>query len=240
MYKQHGMSIIEMLVALLLSSFLILGITQVYLDNRENTLFQQSQGNNIENARFSILLLEQTLAKTGYRRRPDTPMESAFPKVDNDPRCGELKSGQVVKRLSATSFCVRYQPAFPSAQNCDGSNPVVPGKPYEEADPITELFDLRNGELTCNGQAIANGITAIDFLYGVNDNAEKQIDEYRTNPEENHHIRAVQFAIMAASATEIGKTAGSHVYEHWFGNEPTDKRLYTMLSSTTSMRNLTQ
>ena len=43
MHKQHGLSIIELMVALLISSFLIIGITQVYLDNRENTLFQQSQ-----------------------------------------------------------------------------------------------------------------------------------------------------------------------------------------------------
>jgi len=51
-------------------------------------------------------------------------------------------------------------------------------------------------------------------------------------------VRAVQFAIMAASPTEIGKSAGSTVYEFWFGNAPNDKRLYTMLSSSTSMRNL--
>ncbi|WP_457980101.1 PilW family protein [Ectopseudomonas composti] len=242
MCKQYGLSIIEMMVALVISSLLIIGITQIYLDNRENTLFQQSQGNNIENSRFSILILEQTLAKAGYRRRPDEPMESAFPATT---ACGGMAAGQVTKQLNTTSFCVRYQPAFPSTRSCDGNIPAEATKgPYTERAPVTEIFSLdeNNNELTCQsgGQtvAIANGIEAINFVYGVNNNEEKQINEYRPDPGANQNIRAVQFAIMAASATEIGKTAGSTAYEFWFDSAPDDKRLYTMLSSSTSMRNL--
>ncbi|OVZ72666.1 hypothetical protein CDO43_01055, partial [Pseudomonas aeruginosa] len=38
--RQSGLSMIELLVALAISSFLILGITQIYLDNKRNYLFQ--------------------------------------------------------------------------------------------------------------------------------------------------------------------------------------------------------
>lgn len=240
MHKQHGLSIIEMMVALLISSFLILGITQVYLDNRENTLFQQSQGQNIESARFSILLLEQTLAKTGYRRRPDETMEAAFPSFSGG-NCDGMAAGEVIKRSNAntTIFCIRYQPAFPGARTCSGDLIAdIPNDPYVRTDPVVETFQLTNGELRCNGQAIATGITALNFDYGVNYNDDKRITEYTPEPAANARVRAVQFAIMAASPTEIGKSAGSTVYEFWFGNAPTDKRLYTMLSSSTSMRNL--
>ncbi|GIZ11459.1 PilW family protein [Pseudomonas sp. NCCP-436] len=237
MHKQHGISIIEMMVALLISSFLILGITQVYLDNRQNTLFQQSQGSNIENTRYSILILEQTLAKTGYRRRPDDSMESAFPQISTP--CA-MEAGQTAKKLSATSFCVRYQPAFPSTRSCDGNIPDAANaskSPYQPREAFVEVFDLQTGELRCNGQTIASGITAINFLYGYNQNEEKEIRQYNDEPGTGN-IRAVQFSIMAASDAEVGKTAGSVVYKHWFGEEPDDKRLYTMLSSSTSMRNL--
>lgn len=238
MHKQHGLSIIEMMVALLISSFLILGITQVYLDNRENTLFQQSQGQNIESARFSILLLEEALAKTGYRRRPDETMEAAFPSA-NLGNCGAMAAGEVVRRIDATSFCIRYQPAFPGARTCSGDLIAnIPNAPYVNTTPVVEMFQLTEGELRCNGQAIATGITALNFDYGVNYNDDKRITEYNSNPGANARVRAVQFAIMAASPTEVGKSAGSAVYEFWFGNAPTDKRLYTMLSSSTSMRNL--
>lgn len=238
MHKQRGLSIIEMMVALLISSFLILGITQVYLDNRENTLFQQSQGQNIESARFSILLLEQALAKTGYRRRPDETMEGAFPSSNVAP-CGAMSAGQVIKRISATSFCIRYQPAFPNAQTCDGVNIAnIPNSPYLRADPVSEVFNLSNGNLTCNGQTLASGITSIGFDYGVNYNDEKRISEYAPTPAANAQIRALQFSVMAASSTEVAKNSGSQVYQYWFSSQPNDKRLYTMLSSSASMRNL--
>lgn len=238
MHKQHGLSIIEMMVALVISSILIIGITQVYLDNRENTLFQQSQGQNIDNARFSILLLDQTLAKAGYRRAPDETMEAAFPS-DSIGACGPMGAGQVVKRLSATSFCIRYQPAFPDARDCAGDNiDNIPASPYIAAAPVTEIFDLDDGSLTCNGQAIASDIAQLSFVYGVNATEEKRISKYDAEPDTDDNIRAVRFSILTASPTEVAKTPGSAAYTFWFGDDPEDKRLYTMLSSSTSMRNL--
>ncbi|WP_394560675.1 PilW family protein [Aquipseudomonas alcaligenes] len=247
MPKQSGMSMIEVMVALLISSFLILGITQVYLDNKQNNLFQQSQGNNIENARFSILILEQELAKAGYRRLPDYPMESAFPQLTHAD-CGTLAAGQVVKRISDTSFCIRYQPAFTGAKTCDGNDIVgIPTTPYEKAEPVVEIFTLKDldttdgvtaPQLTCNNQVIASNISAIRFEYGVNNNDEKVVTKYTNTPASNENVRAIQFSVLSASPTEVTKEASSTVYKHWFGSEPADKKLYTMFSSSSSMRNL--
>lgn len=247
MYKQHGISMIEVLVSLLISSFLILGITQVYLDNRENNLFQQSQGGNLENARFSVLVLEQVLSKTGYRRMPDQPLDTAFPAASSSD-CGTLSAGQVVKRVSDNSFCIRYQPAFSGAKNCAGDDIAgIPSDPYTKASSVIEFYSLldldtsdsdNSLQLTCNGNVVATNISAVRFAYGVNSNSEKVVTKYTGTPAANENIRAVQFSIMAASPTEITKTAGSTAYTYWFGSAPSDKKLYTMLSTSTSMRNL--
>ncbi len=69
--KEHGLSMIELLIALAISSFLILGITQIYIDNKRNYLFQQTQAANQENLRFLDLLLSQYINKAGFRRSPD-------------------------------------------------------------------------------------------------------------------------------------------------------------------------
>ncbi|MBD9485375.1 prepilin-type N-terminal cleavage/methylation domain-containing protein [Pseudomonas sp. PDM14] len=241
MHKQTGISMIELMVALLISSFLILGVTQVYLDNKENYLFQQGQGNNIENARFSILIIDQQLSKTGYRRRPDETFESAFPATAD---CGNMSAGQTVKKVDDSSFCIRYQPAFTNAKTCDGNDiNNIPTKPYLKADPVTEVFTLQdNGDstlnLTCRGVVIATNIAAIRFEYGFNSGDEKKISEYSADPEDGRTIRAIQFSILATSTNEITKSNSSMAYKHWFGNEPTDHKLYTMLSSSSSIRNL--
>lgn len=240
-HKQSGISMIELLVALLISSFLILGVTQVYLDNRGNTLFQQNQGSNIENARFSVLILEQELAKAGYRRRPDDSMELAFP-AENHSGCGEMKAGQVAKYLSDTEFCIRYQPAFSGATDCRGDAIAnIANEPYvvlSGAQRVIAHFALEDQHLTCNGAEIASNIGSLRFNYGVNTLDEKVVTEYTSTPAENDNIRVIQFSVLTASPGEVTKEPASTVYEFWFGGEPTDKRLYTMFSTSASMRNL--
>lgn len=240
--KQMGISMIELLVAMLISSFLILGVTQVYLDNRSNTLFQQNQAGNIENARFSVLILEQELAKAGYRRSPDHSMEYAFPAENAGDRCGVLEAGQVTKFISATEFCIRYQPAFTGATECNGNLIAdIPNKPYEVS-TTTGLgyarFALNNNGLTCNGTELTTHIGGLRFNFGVNTlDDEKSVTKFTTTPAANENIRAIQFSILAASPTEITKEPASTIYEYWFDTEPTDKKLYSLFSTSTSLRN---
>ncbi|WP_373389198.1 PilW family protein [Pseudomonas alcaligenes] len=251
-HKQAGLSLIEVMISLLISTFLILGVTQVYLDNKENNLYQQSQGGNLENARFSILILEQALSKTGFRRAPDVEMEYAFP-ATSTADCGIMSAGQVAKKVSDTSFCIRYQPAFTGSKTCTGDDIAnIPARPYVATDAVVEFYTLvdtdpadadNSLQLACKGNngtlsVIAANISAVRFEYGVNNNDEKIVSKYTTAPAANETIRALQFSILAASPTEITKGVTSTTYTHWFGTTQTDKKLYTMLSTSTSMRNL--
>ncbi|MFT0635444.1 PilW family protein, partial [Pseudomonas sihuiensis] len=68
--RQNGLSMIELLISLAISSFLILGITQVYIDNKRNQVFQLNQMGNLEGSRFAALMIDQYLGKAGYRRNP--------------------------------------------------------------------------------------------------------------------------------------------------------------------------
>ena len=76
--QQLGLSMVELLIALAISSFLILGITQIYIDNKRNYLFQQTQAGNVENQRFLDLLMDNLLNKAAYRRGPKQKTEDIF------------------------------------------------------------------------------------------------------------------------------------------------------------------
>ena len=79
--NQLGLSIIELLIALAISSLLILGITQIYVDNKSNFFFQQGQSDNTENARYTMLIFEEELRRVGYRTTPGSEFDSAFKQV---------------------------------------------------------------------------------------------------------------------------------------------------------------
>ncbi len=125
--RQRGLSMVELLVALAISSFLILGITQVYIDNKRSYVFQQSQANNQENTRFAEYTLSSWLNKAGYRRAPDQLIEDAFPKIDASDDCNAFDKGAVIAGfIPATGtkevgLCIRYQPATKTELDCQGN-----------------------------------------------------------------------------------------------------------------------
>ena len=125
--RQRGLSMVELLVALAISSFLILGITQGYIDNKRSYVFQQSQAGNQENTRFAEYTLDAWLNKAGYRRAPDQLIEDAFPKVDASDDCNAFDKGAVIAGfIPATGtkevgLCIRYQPATKTELDCQGN-----------------------------------------------------------------------------------------------------------------------
>ena len=138
--SQSGLSMVELLVALAISSFLILGVTQVYIDNKRSYSFQQSQTENLESGRYALLVLQQELTKAGYRRRPDEGTDTAFPAVGDLAGCGAFSLGQAIKRTEFNSLCIRYEPRNHLERNCLSELPVTAAD--LEAAPYTSSNEI--------------------------------------------------------------------------------------------------
>jgi len=124
---QAGLSLVELMVALAISSFLILGVTQIYIDNKRSYSFQQNQTENLEASRYALLMLQQELTKAGYRRRPDEQLSAAFPAAADISGlgCGAFSAGETVKKTALNSLCIRYQPRDHLERNCLGELPAT-------------------------------------------------------------------------------------------------------------------
>lgn len=185
--RQQGLSMIELLVALAIGSFLILGITQVYLDNKRNYSFQLSQGYNQENIRFAEYVLDNWLGKAGYRRTPDQMYEFAFPELPASDDCKAFAEGATVTELKSSSgekgFCIRYQPAHLTERDCQG-DPVKaqPGTslddpfvlPAKEEVVVSAIRfvpsdDLHKGSLQCKNLSSAGTAAFVELVDGVAD-----------------------------------------------------------------------
>tara|TARA_R110000751_G_scaffold57786_3_gene122448 strand:- start:5875 stop:6729 length:855 start_codon:yes stop_codon:yes gene_type:complete len=122
MTHQRGISLIELLVALLISSILILGVTQIFIDNKRTEVFQQQQTGNQESARFSEIILNEYLGKAGYRRAPDDVLENAFPFAAASSGCASFTEGSAITGMTnKTGLCLRYQPLVSGEPDCTGS-----------------------------------------------------------------------------------------------------------------------
>ncbi|MBM7063102.1 prepilin-type N-terminal cleavage/methylation domain-containing protein [Pseudomonas sp. UL073] len=210
---QSGLSLIEMMIALVISSFLIIGVTQIYIDNKRSYAFQQSQAENQEGSRFVQLFLQDELTKAGYRRRPDEPFESAFP-ADTTQGCG-FNAGETIKRLSGSSICLRYQPRDGTDRNCEGNtvgsaasvqNPYT--KPSANIVEKIEL-DTTKGEITCNGSSLVSGAADLRFEFGVGSAVAPQtIAKYiKVAPASTEPILTVRYTVLMRASGKSQRDA---------------------------------
>lgn len=261
--SQRGLSMIELMVALLLSSFLILGVTQIYIDNKRNYLYQQGQGENQENSRFALMFLNNELLKAGYRRDPRGDISDAFPA--SDALDCDFEEGQIARRIDATTLCIRYQPRDTQETECNGNLPFSTrtdlDSPYDESfsssDNVTERITLSDEELTCESSAagetygpnaLVEGISAISFDYGVNDALDdKAIDKYTATPAAGEYVRSIRYSLLfTASASNLtGNIAnrlcgdeGDWIKLTGQDFDCEDGKLYQMASGSSTIRNL--
>lgn len=227
--RQLGLSMIELLIALAISSFLILGITQVYLDNKRNYIFQQNQAGNLENSRFAALIISDYLGKAGYRRTPSALLDTVFPTRPAADGCLAFGAGHPVTALSPSEgvgFCIRYQPLVSGELDCQGAaSPVVyddafPSGSPDESDLTVLAFkyepstdnQLQEGRLLCKSLNAASpqygellrGIAdfRLDFGVGNTDLLEKEIITFIPQSDwsaASGAIRSVRYALLLAS-----------------------------------------
>lgn len=246
---QYGLSMIELLIALAISSFLILGITQVYIDNQRHYLFQQSQSGNLDSGRFAALLLDQYLGKAGYRRTPSSLQEMAFPERAASGGCMAFSAGASVTGLEAsqgTGFCVRYQPQVSAEVDCQGvaSSTVFTQAfpPNLTADDLIVLAfkyepgastELQNGRLLCKSLNAATpqfteqltGIAdmRVDFGIGSTDVLSKEITSFVPQnawATGSGEIRSVRYSLLLASRTGQRDSDDSKILTDWLAVAP--------------------
>ncbi|MBB2496766.1 PilW family protein [Aquipseudomonas ullengensis] len=200
---QAGLSLIEMMVALTISCFLIIGITQCYLDNSGVYLFQQGQASNLDKSRFASLILEQLLARTGYRAEPWVSLANSFPAIGGSDGCPAFAAGETIKANSAGSgVCIRYQTGADAAGNeldCQG------GEVSSSADVLLNLgYDSDSEQLSC-----AIGSTSAVL---VDDVAGFAISAIPGSADESQSVR---FALLLSNGKSPRGGVASDVLERW-------------------------
>lgn len=241
--RQSGISLIELMVALLISSFLIIGVTTMFINNKRAYVFQQGQAGNQENARFAQLLINQELAKAGYRSLAQDDYFIAFPSVSAANGCPAFAAGQVMQRsTSGNGVCFRFQGYSTAARDCLGQ--AIASK----AVITTRLeYDATSGTLQCTAQGatgqLVTGLANLQFQYGVDLNSTRRAQTFVTAPDANASIVAIRYSLLFASTSDNLAVSQSNYFfplSSATATTPTDARLYRSIAGTTTLRNIAQ
>lgn len=246
--QQQGLSLIELMVAMLIGTFLILGITEIFINNQKSYLFQQSQVSNQENGRFALTILSQELAKAGYRSLPIDPIPASTGVVTG---CN-FAAGASVAAISTTALCIQYQASSRTDTGCLGaglsqSNQNLIVKPYAQSNPIIVekiTLDTATSSLTCTTtagtQPLVTGISDIRFDYGSG--SDRNLTTFGASP--SLTIGAVRYAALMQSAGGASIRDSADVplaLTEWnsrYGTKLNDTtRLYQIVQTTVMLRN---
>lgn len=255
--RQRGLSLIELMVAMLIGLFLILGVTQIFISNQRSYLFQQGQLGNQENGRFALALLSQELLKAGYRSDPKSDMTA-----DNSLANCSFNAGAGVVAVSPTSLCIQYQATNKADVTCQGTalsdaNKTAIATPYGQVNPkIVErlAFDAGTNSITCTTgaatQQLVTGVRDLRFEYGSGSgNDAKTITSYSTSPSASAVIAAVRYSVLMQSqgnsTIRDDTTQASAALTDWnarygttYGTSTTDKAsIYQIVQGTIMIRN---
>ncbi|MFB1009903.1 MAG: prepilin-type N-terminal cleavage/methylation domain-containing protein [Thiopseudomonas sp.] len=242
MHNQKGLSLVELMVALAVSSFLILGITQVYINNKRNYVFQQSQAANLDSSRFAVLLLDELLSKAGYRRTPDQEMNNAFPGAHNllSSHCSAFPEGAAITKLKNSGdigFCLRYQPATRGEDLCDGNTSTLEKEDTFLYPGLNETIYLaiqytphpseQAGSISCHSSKgssseLLDGIADMKIEFGNGFEEEKRLkaNGYKNSTDwavTDGTIRAVRYSVLTASRPNQ-RDGDSVAFDQWISS----------------------
>lgn len=255
---------VELLIALAISSFLIIGITQIYIDNKRNHGFQQSQGEIQEANRFISLLFDTYLNKAGYSREPYMPDAETF-KAASPDSCLPFKDGQSITKTKSsigTGICIRYTQIQSEELDCAGNatESFDDTKPFDidnQAPVVIAALFVDDGKLYCQSGSgdkveLLTGVAGLRMVFGINPTSETAITRTMTADDWDDtkgQILQIRYEALIASTNNQRGEGDSAVLDNWLVHASADEKtaieaadtgqLYQVASNTVTLRNLT-
>ena len=142
-----GFTLLELLVAMSLGLFLLTGLIQVLLSNREVFRVQENSSRMQEDGRFITTVLNNTISLTGFRDDPSLTMASQFPAYTTlaNPPAQTFQAGEVIS----------------GTDNDAGAGDNV----KNVTDAIAIRYRSDGAVRDCLGSVVANGLMSVNRFY---------------------------------------------------------------------------
>lgn len=184
--RQAGMGMIELMVAVLISLFMMMGLFSIVYGTRTNYLAQNQLGQLQDSERLAMTMLSTVIQAGGYFPNPaiSTPA-SALPAATIAGVA--FQPGQPIYGSGGNQIYVRYVIGTSDGiMDCNGQSNATGA-----ALTTVNIISVNNSQqLVCqvveNGvvgavQPLINGVTGMTVLYGVDTNGDLSADQYQTD-----------------------------------------------------------
>lgn len=236
---QSGLTIVETLVAIVLTLALIAGLIQMLAGVQLNTRTQNNRSSMDDDARFAVEYLSRAGQRAGFKLDPISINEQIFPAVANT-----FPSGAVVFGTD-TSVSLRFQ-GHPDGQMMDCLNNAA-----DQNGVYVEQWALSAaGQLQCNisrpsgttnTEPLLNNIEDINIQYGIDTDGDQFPNAYVSAAGVGGNWNSVRSIVIGLRVVSTNNFLADkpQAYMNFQGQNvtPTDRRLRRNVFTTIALRN---
>ena len=221
--RQLGLTIVELLVALVLSLLLLTGIVQVFLASKQTYATNEAMSVLQENGRFALEFVARSVRMGGYLEPISTLTRPlGVQGVACTSLCSENGAGNASDQL-AVAFQPPRDPTTGLRYDCAG-------KTVNNGPVLVNVFSVQNGSLRCSSYeqdpykllsqniALVSGIDRLQVLYGINTQGDlDSVDQYVsadrvTGLNRWNQVLAVRVAVLANSLSPVNPAPPARPY----------------------------
>jgi type IV pilus assembly protein PilW len=244
--RSAGFSLVELMVALVVSLLLLAGVLQILLSNRSSFSFQRDMAALQENARLTTFVVENVVAHAGYRVELDR--NDLFDASDN---FGEdaFVAGSNNEDNDNDTLRVRFQ-ATDGHDGCTGPDADV----SEVATSTLKMADLElyvndDNTLLCRDdsaganpvpQPIVEHVVRFNVSYGLDTDEDGSVETYADSVAGNaDEVVSLRIQLLLESEDLITPTAIDHEFTFADGSPFTrsNRHAYQLVDQVVALRN---
>lgn len=251
--RQLGMTLIEIMIALLIGAFLLGGVMQIFVSSQQTNRMQESLSRLQENGRFALEFISKDIRRAGYWGclLPSSPDVDIAGTNDNTANGDNIDDGTDTLTLIGAFVLV-------PTGTCG-----VSVAPALASDPSSRIFYKINGstlQQDTNGQnnGLIEGIEDMQILYGVDTDDDDDGNTNTSAPDgpANYYVsannipdldangapdwfRVISIRISLLAATLDDNLAAQPLSYTYNGvtTTPADRRIRRVFNTTVAVRN---
>ncbi|MGB7453470.1 MAG: PilW family protein [Lysobacterales bacterium] len=251
--KQRGVSLIELMVALVIVSFLIVAMVVIFLSGRASFLGQEQLGRLQENGRYAFNLMTKEIQRAGYRTVVWEPPRLGFAFTNNSVNGTGSGSDVIELQYEFDKDCFgAYNTATVPVTLPDGTIVNVP-----RFDQRLISFGVVNNQLIYNcsygpvngalavqiNSAVADGVENLQIQYGEDLTNDLSVNRWVNAGGWNNlfDVVAVRIAMAVRTPEQIRLDADTRTLDLYGLTTAAagDQRIRRVYSGQVSIRNLT-
>lgn len=245
--RQRGLTLVEIMVALVISLFLLAGLLQMFIGTRQSSRVQENLSRVQENGRFAIDFLSRNIRLAGYRSRSTIEEGKNF--EDKFPGMRAIQGTNDDGTNGSDTLTIAFEGESAGQGDIRNCLNTQINSSVTSSNVFTVNYDSTSGKyaLRCQSgagvaaQSILEDIENIQILYGENTDGDVfgVADRYVPANNVGSWDRVVSLRISVLIRTQENNLVAAPQPYSFNGatTTPTDRRLRRVFTTTITLRN---